>query len=382
MEVQNRVIPLRDIELHPDNDNEHPVDQVAYLRDGLEKFGQVRSVVVQEMPSGGYLMVAGEGVLTAARQEGVHELRADVIPPDWPEEKVLAYLRADNLSGRMSKTDREKSEDIIARVAAKGDRQLAVLAAGNEKRLREVIDRMAGRPAPTPKKPKTDRYSASDVPDALWASDNEYGIPTLIRTRQADALDLPVDLWGSRKGGRAREMRGTWAFYTDDYRFRAVWDSPYKVPNTSCVSVIEPNWTTNDQMPAAVAIFRTYQKRWVCRWWQSLGIRVFVDLNVDPAYHELNLLGVPDGWTAFVTRGYNHALELLDVEYELACSKAGDEEPLFVVYGGGQAVTKLCLERSWIWVPEQRDEVRGRRMFVPERYDGKVKQQGEKQGKG
>lgn len=133
----------------------------------------------------------------------------------------------------------------------------------------------------------------SSVPDALWPTDNDWGIPVLDLRLQADAVDLPVVVWGSQ--ARTKEMRGTFTFYLNDSQFTALWDDPSKVVNSHCVNVVEPNFTVTPQTPRAVALWQVYRKRWLARYWQSKGIRIFVDMNAAEGMYDLNMLGVPQG---------------------------------------------------------------------------------------
>lgn len=192
-----------------------------------------------------------------------------------------------------------------------------------------------------------------DVPDALWASDNQLGIPSLLLSMQADALDLPLVIWGSVS--RKTRMNGTWGFYTDDYRYEALWKDPSLLLATNCVSAIEPNFSIYNQTPPAVATWQIYRKRWMARYWQSKGIRVFVDLNVNKTFAEDNLIGVPAGWSSFATRGYGERLSELKFELGLAQGVAGKKDILFVVYGGGKDVKIFCMDNGLIHVPEQQD---------------------------
>ena len=109
------------------------------------------------------------------------------------------------------------------------------------------------------------------VPDALWPSDNEYGIPLLDIERQADVIELPIETWGAR---RRKTGTGTIHFYTEDYRFNTVWRFPDRVLNKGSRCIIEPNYSVYANYPPAVAIYRTYQKRWLARYWQHCGVRV------------------------------------------------------------------------------------------------------------
>ena len=191
------------------------------------------------------------------------------------------------------------------------------------------------------------------IPDCRFPSNNQYDIPSLDLSREARYCDLPVVAWGTRK--RVYKMPGTWHFYVDDYRFRSIWERPEKITESGCRSVVEPNFSIYQQTPAALSIWQVYRKRWLARFWQSRGINVFVDLNVNHAYMDLNLLGVPDGWTAFATRGYNDRWKDTLREHQLAGEIAGDRvhDLLFVVYGGGNLIKKLCGDHGLVWIPEQ-----------------------------
>lgn len=193
------------------------------------------------------------------------------------------------------------------------------------------------------------------VPDALFPTDNGYDIPTLNQALQGDFVDAPVRGWGSVP--RTTKMRGTWHFYLDDYKFSAVWKSPDRVLKTAAVSVIEPNFTTDDQMPLAVCLYRIYQKRWLARYWQEHGLRVFVDLNVAEKCDGLNLLGVPAGWRAYATSAADYCLPALERQADLAYRHAG-RDILLLVYGGGPKIRELCKDRLWVNIPDARNASR------------------------
>ena len=197
-----------------------------------------------------------------------------------------------------------------------------------------------------------------NIPDTVWPSDNRYGIPLLNVALQANAFDSPVMTWGSQS--RSNKMPGTYHFYTEDYRFRNIWDNPQKLVDSGCVNVVEPNFSVNFSDPLAISIWRTYQKRWLSRYWQSQGVRVFVDLNVSAGHDDINLLGVPGGWAAYATRGYADQIGALDIEYELAAGHAHPNTPLILVYGGGYSVKDWCKGNNALWVPERADIVKGK----------------------
>lgn len=201
------------------------------------------------------------------------------------------------------------------------------------------------------------RVLGADMPAALWPSDNAYGIPTLDPAQQAGPfVDAPLARWG-RETRKAR-MRGTWHFYTDDYRFTRLLERPQDVINSACVAAVEPNFSVHAQTPRALVLYRTHEKRRLARLWQAHGIKILVDLHVAEEHAEDNLLGVPRGWRSYATRGSTSPAQL-EREYELAVKHAGSPMGLlFLVYGGGRRAREISATNGWLWQPEEADAVR------------------------
>jgi len=137
--IVNQFVPVAGCKPHPENYNRHDDWQIEDLRVSLKRFGQVRSIVVQDAGDGTFLLVAGHGVHEAARRQKFAELRADVIPKDWTPAQVLAYLAADNEIARHGMPDDAQLAAIVAMVEAEADAELARLAAGGEDRLKELL---------------------------------------------------------------------------------------------------------------------------------------------------------------------------------------------------------------------------------------------------
>lgn len=190
------------------------------------------------------------------------------------------------------------------------------------------------------------------VPDAKFPSDSVYGIPMLKPDLQAQFCDLPIRGWGCL--ARKDRMRGTWHFYVDDKKFNGLWKHPEGVLKTKCINTCEVNFSTDDQMPFAVAIYRTYQKRWLSRYWQEYGLPIFVDLNVADPYQELNLVGVPRGWRSFSTSACDSRLDVLQQHLNLARDFAERKDINFLVYGGTTKTGEFCQENDLVHVPDAR----------------------------
>lgn len=187
------------------------------------------------------------------------------------------------------------------------------------------------------------------VPDCLFASDNPYDIPVLKMPKSENVyLHLPLKPWGA--DARTKTGVGTYHFYVDDYRFNAIWNNPEKVINSGCQSIVEPNCSLYETTPIGYGIFLIYKKRWIARMLQDFGIDVFVDLNVTEKFHEYNKMGIPKGYNAFFTRGYENRINALEQELNIAREISGLETPNFCVYGGSKKVKDFCNKHSISYV--------------------------------
>lgn len=222
--------------------------------------------------------------------------------------------------------------------------------------LREMIEaeKQEQRENNTETDEETDEQEGQPL-DYIFPSYDKWGVPMLDVNLQATGLPAPFMAWGTVK--RTQHMPGTWHFYIDDYRFENIWRNPEQVFNTRCAACVEPNFSVYTDMPAAVALWGIYRKRWISRYWQALGLFIFVDLNIAHKHEDLIFLGVPEGWTAYATRAYSDRLDETEHEYSLAQSHAGDKPIMFVVYGGGKKAQELSINKGWIWYPDQQSKM-------------------------
>jgi hypothetical protein len=185
-----------------------------------------------------------------------------------------------------------------------------------------------------------------------------WGIPTIHPDRQAWGLPGPVRKWGSFKRG---EHAPTIHFYCDDYRFTRLWFDPSRLVESLPLVVVEPNFSTYAGMSRAEVLWGIYRKRDLARDWQDCGIAILVDLNVDPAFRDLSLLGVPEGWNAYATRVHRGVpFAVVEADHAQAVEHSGRPDPFFVVFGGGHSARVACRDRGWPWIPEHRQVVEGR----------------------
>lgn len=186
--------------------------------------------------------------------------------------------------------------------------------------------------------------------DIIFPTDNDLEIPTLRLDRQPEGCEIPFVCWGEQKRTFKMYGKGTLHFYTDDYRFgNGIFEHPEKIQLHNPANIVEPNYSLYNETPIAFGLQQIYRKRFVARALQERGINVFVDLNVANKFYALNMIGVPKGYRSFCTRGYEDRLEALEFEYNIAKAWAG-QEPLFVVYNGGEKVKQWCREHGAVYV--------------------------------
>lgn len=172
----------------------------------------------------------------------------------------------------------------------------------------------------------------------LLPTDNAWGVPSLLLECQPERIIAPVLRWGSVS--RTTQHGGTWVTYVDDYRFGRWETMASRMAATVPAAAVEPNFSVFDWTPRAEALWSIYRKRRVARELQELGVPVFVDLCVPREHFDLALLGVPVGWRAYATRGFDARADDVVAEYGLAKVLAG-REPLLLVYGGGAKVSAV-----------------------------------------
>lgn len=205
-------------------------------------------------------------------------------------------------------------------------------------------------------------YEPKSLDEIVWPSASKVGMPELELKAQSMELVDPFMIWGEQS--RKVVMTGTYAFYTDDYKFTALWSNPNMLVKSCCTVAIEPNFSVRPRMPFFVAGYEIFRKRWLARYWQSQGIKIIVDMNVAPCYLLLNLLGVPKGWTFYATRAHKGEYDILDKVFDLCCHHADTDDIQFLVYGGSDTTTAArCQRNGWLWQPEKMHRQRRRKHY-------------------
>lgn len=150
----NQRVALATLRPHPRNYNRHPASQVQRIAASLRKFGQVRSVVVWRST-----ILAGHGVVEAARAAGWSEIRADVLPDEYPEHLALAYVAADNELAKQGDPDMAQLAAILEESRA-ADAELLEAMGYSDKEFEALLGEVAGGngDAPIPESSYKEQY--------------------------------------------------------------------------------------------------------------------------------------------------------------------------------------------------------------------------------
>ena len=85
-----KTIKISILSPHPKNPNQHPQEQIKELGDSLDQFDQVKNIVVWQNK-----VIAGNGLVEAAKKQGRDKIIIQDVS-DWPEEKAIMFMIADN----------------------------------------------------------------------------------------------------------------------------------------------------------------------------------------------------------------------------------------------------------------------------------------------
>lgn len=143
---------LADLHAHSRNYQQHPAPQIDRIAQSLRTFGQGRSIVIWHDT-----IIAGHGVVAAARQLGWTHIQADALDPAMPEATALMYLVADNELSRLADPDQAALAALLQELGQGEDALLAALGwdAG------ELAALLAG--LAVPEFPEYDESAADDV---------------------------------------------------------------------------------------------------------------------------------------------------------------------------------------------------------------------------
>lgn len=311
---------------------------VASIQEHPE-FTAMRELLVYPY-NGKYVIIGGNMRYKAMKELGVKEAPCKVIPTETTVEQLRAYTLKDNSGFGEWDFDLLKDWDmpLLDSVCLDlPDMELSFFGGGDDE---EEDDGKIEFPT----------FEHQMVDDVLYESDNAFEIPTLMLSEQGGKLLLPLNPWGANS--RLKKDVATYHFYVDDYRFEQLWKDPINLINSGCKAMVEPNCSLHDQTPIAYGIHLIYKKRWLSRYMQGLGIKVYADLNVSRKFREYNKMGIPKGYNAFFTRGMSGWLQSLIDEHNIAKEISGKDTPNLIVYGGGDEIKEYCRDNNLLYVTD------------------------------
>jgi hypothetical protein len=192
-------------------------------------------------------------------------------------------------------------------------------------------------------------------------TDNEWDIPALSLEMQAWNVDYPINAW--RTGSKTSKRARTHHFYQADSHFTSLKKRPGLLLQTEAPTVVEPNYSLDPTTPRALGMEAIYRKRELAQYWGEHGRKIWVDMHVPAKYRKLNLLGIPAGWNAYMTRGsvprlldIDDVLQALDAELALAREFSGLDHPRFAVYAGPIETRDWCRDNRAIYIPNNRPD--------------------------
>lgn len=319
---------------NPRNITDEKLEKLKNSISSFEKMMELRPIIIDE----DNVVLGGNMRLRALEELGYQD-----IPKSW-------YKKAKDL------TEEEKKEFIIKDNVGFGEWDFDILLSQWEEQdlsdwaldvnFDDNNDPFLDNPNGKPEKKHW-------TPDCLFESNNQYDIPTLI-VQETARLNLPFVAYGSEKR-KGNTGIGTYHFYVDDYRFQKIWDEPETLIQSGCQSVAEPNISLFDTTPIAYGLHLIYKKRWLARYMQTFNIKVFVDLFVSEKFYPYALIGVPEGYGQYITRGQSDSIKNIELEYKMAKEHHGgnkDSEFVFVVYGGGAEAKNICADLNVIFVDQ------------------------------
>ena len=308
----------------------------------LPEMTEARDILVYPH-NGIYVSIGGNMRLLAYQHLGWDKVPCCVLPETMSAEKLRQILIQDNNSfgvndwdALANDWDAEELDEWGFDVwqEPKEDKETTRSKKQHDETETEVVDSFANM-----------------LDDRIYDSNNEFDIPNLLMDMQPNSgLLLPFSGWGADT--RAKKGISTYHFYVEDYRFTNIWKNPASVLDSGCTELVEPNLSLFDTTPIAYGLQQLYKKRWIARFWQECGAKVYADLNVAQKFYKYNRLGIPDGYNAFATRGYADRLEYLKMEIQIAREISGKDNPNMIVYGGGESVKELCSQSNVLYVEQ------------------------------
>lgn len=329
-------VPVIDLKYYPGNARRGDIESVA---ESLSYHGQFKPIVVQKSTN---YVLAGNHTLQAAKEVlGWKDI--SVVFVDVDDEQAAKIVLVDNATSDKGTYDYDALMDIIQSVndpIGTGytqeliDNMNALLdgiatGEGIYDNGGKIDKEHLGRSAFAEDDDPVDVDEFDDLPsimsgvkslkpDAVFMSEDWYGIPDLLEEMLYPRIDTYVDTWSgptsSSDDGSSLFMysygtdstkgmpwdRTILNFYTSDSRFENWWADPSKYTakmlNAGVSGSVSHDFSLFAGLPRVLHIFNVYRSRWLSRYMQEAGIRIIPSITFsDMSSLEFSLTGIPVG---------------------------------------------------------------------------------------
>lgn len=200
------VLPLESLKPYPGNYRHHPSEQIAHLVASLQQYGWARNVVI----SSDGVILAGNGIVEAARQSGVLEVPVHRLEYPSDDARAAKFLVLENEVSRLAEDDDEQLARLLKSVQAEAPEGLD--GTGYDDAALDAL--LSG-------------LQAEEFAKQQAVEDADPG------EAPEDLVTRPGDVWLCGKHrvmcGDSTEA-GTWEILFSDKQARMVWtDPPYGV---------------------------------------------------------------------------------------------------------------------------------------------------------
>ncbi len=148
-----KTVAVADLNPHPNNPNTHPLKQIEALTKSLNKFTQVKNVVIWNDR-----IIAGHGIIEAAKKAGILTLEAQDIS-HWSEDEATEFMLADIRTPGMALVD----DEVLVEALRTIDEPLDIPGFDED-----FLARLPGfEPEPPPEPPPIEP-GAAEKAQAIW----------------------------------------------------------------------------------------------------------------------------------------------------------------------------------------------------------------------
>jgi ParB-like chromosome segregation protein Spo0J len=175
-QVRNANIAVSLLDGHARNYRQHPPEQIKQLVASLQRFQQVRSIVVKKQPHcDRYTILAGHGLVEAARECYYPEVRCDIVPDSWDNLTCQAYLIADNNLSNLANDDESLLAELLSEQLNAGF-DLASMGS-DEEALRQMLSSLGDEVLEEDEEEEERTIPGLDAPDLPYK--NQFAVAVM-----------------------------------------------------------------------------------------------------------------------------------------------------------------------------------------------------------